>query len=334
MSLLNNQALIPAVISVIITYCLMKRDTNAEDDENFIRLKQDFRSLWTELVEIHGEAELNKAIQHVTDESVRLKSFQLVDLIYMVWALNFKKKSAYKKQWAHNITHVFSKPLIRSAYLKHRSYYEEAGFAKMIEQLAGKITDPVIGDGSRSACPAARYGQSTDELRCPEEELTSKAINETNNSSDYSFKDRQNTPQLIVNSWVTGHMDGFRKGYRAAEATSGKDGRFVPASEIVEGDEDGIELANQVLAQEGQPSWNARVGLELARTVLSLKKKAALGCKKSEDLQLLLETAKTHLWCVDCKSFVLMCSHGCGIDWKKLCLEAEAQLKKSDAAKS
>lgn len=82
-SLLSNQVLLPALISVFLTYSFMKRDTDAEADENFIRLKQDFRALWTELVEIHGEAELNKSIDAVTDERVRLKAFQLVDLVYI-----------------------------------------------------------------------------------------------------------------------------------------------------------------------------------------------------------------------------------------------------------
>jgi hypothetical protein len=38
------------------------------------------------------------------------------------------------------------------------------------------------------------------------------------------------------------------------------------------------------------------------------------------------EPVHGEMFCEHCDNYVLLCSHGCGIDWHKLCLEAEQKL--------
>jgi hypothetical protein len=46
--LTENQVIIPVVISCTVAYFTISRDNAAEQDENFIRLKEQYRELWSE----------------------------------------------------------------------------------------------------------------------------------------------------------------------------------------------------------------------------------------------------------------------------------------------
>jgi hypothetical protein len=122
--LLNNQVILPVLIALIISSRSTKRDNRADDDENFIKLKEQYRELWSELV-ILNHAHLQESIDDVKNERVRLLAFQLVEFFYMVYFLYYAKNSPYREQWEQNMNHIFSQPLIISAFKKHAKVFNK-----------------------------------------------------------------------------------------------------------------------------------------------------------------------------------------------------------------
>ena len=121
--LLDNQVVLPVLISGTVAYLTIRRDNAAEEDENFIRLKEQYRDLWSKLVGLNHKS-LMEQIENVESEEARLLSFQMVEFFYMVWFLNYNKSSRFQKQWDQNLNHVFKHILIQSTFKKHADQFD------------------------------------------------------------------------------------------------------------------------------------------------------------------------------------------------------------------
>ena len=119
--LINNQVILPVVISLAVTFVSLKKAAVVEEDENFIRLKEQYRGLWALLA--NDTQSLKKGIDQVP-ETQKLHAFQVVEFFYMVWFLNFKKNSRYRDQWEENMRHIFSHKLIRTTFFKHARIFD------------------------------------------------------------------------------------------------------------------------------------------------------------------------------------------------------------------
>lgn len=136
--LLNNQIIIPTLVSVAVASAIAFRDNNAEEDENFIRMKEQYRHLWSELANLdHGF--LKKDVSDVKDEKARLLAFQMTEFFFMVWFLYFRRRSRYRGQWDQNMKHIFSHRLIKSALAKHKKVFDPNYVQFLIESVQVRL---------------------------------------------------------------------------------------------------------------------------------------------------------------------------------------------------
>jgi hypothetical protein len=122
--LVENQVILPVTITCMVAYLTFRKTDHAKQDENFIRLKDQYRELWSEMVSSDCLHKSVKEVSKKEHKQARLISFQLVEFFFMVWFLNYKKPSRYQKQWDHNLEHVFSYPLMGSTLEKHAKQFD------------------------------------------------------------------------------------------------------------------------------------------------------------------------------------------------------------------
>jgi cell division protein FtsB len=119
--LITNQVILPVIISALVAYFTLRRANASEEDENFIRLKEQFRQLWSEVID---NDKLDLSVEETKDEITKLHSFQIVEFFYLVWFLNYRRRSPYRKQWNQNLDHAFKHTLIKSTFKKHAKSFD------------------------------------------------------------------------------------------------------------------------------------------------------------------------------------------------------------------